>query len=149
MNVSTKPLEDAQSDSSSKPPVQPDGLDEMRELLFGQEKRELLELRKRLEDPSLRTQDLSSILPPAVALCIQKNDQLARALAPTVESAVKESIQKNPALFLSTFLPFLVPTVRKVITKSAAVLVLLNIWLLCLACYLISRSWPTTSPAPA
>ena len=95
--MSDNPLDNVQPDPSSKPPPKTDGLDEVRELLFGAEKKELSELRKRMEDTSLRAEDLSQILPPAMAMCAQKDGQLAKALAPSIESAFKESIQKNPS----------------------------------------------------
>ena len=75
-----------------------DELAELRALLLGQQMVELQALQKRLDDPSIRTEEISEILGKAVALSIKRDGGLQRSLYPVVEQALKISVAKNPAI---------------------------------------------------
>jgi OOP family OmpA-OmpF porin len=64
-------------------------LAELRELILGPERRRLRELERRL-DAVGSPEELAELLPEAIALRARRDRQLARALAPTVESAIVE-----------------------------------------------------------
>ncbi len=68
----------------------PDELAELRALLLGQQLVELEALRKRLDDPELRAEEVSQILGKAVALSIKRDGGLQRSFYPIVERALKD-----------------------------------------------------------
>src|SRR5688572_3176 len=80
-------------------------LESIRTLLFGDEKRELDHLKERLEDPGIHAREISEVLPQAVTLASAKDGKLAWALTPAVESALKESVKRNPAPLVAAIFP--------------------------------------------
>ncbi len=96
---------------------------ELRRLLLGHERRELDELRQRIEAMGLTPDQLAEHLPEAVALRAGRDDMLARALAPTLEGAFSESVQRNPDQIANAVYPILGPAIRKAIADTMAGLV--------------------------
>jgi OOP family OmpA-OmpF porin len=96
---------------------------ELRELLLGGERRQLEELRRRLDSLGLTPEELAELLPEAIALRAGRDRQLARALAPTVESAISESVRRNPREIATAIFPVLGPAIRKAIAETMAGLV--------------------------
>src|SRR5262245_9761000 len=62
-------------------------------------------------------------LPEAIVLRGQRDRQIGRALAPTVETALKESIRRNPREIATAIFPILGPAIRKAIAETMAALV--------------------------
>ena len=107
--------------SGTDPPsdrLPPDELEEVRNLLLGPEKRKITGLEQRLENPLLHAQDVSRVLPHAVALCAAKSDQLARTLTPAVESALRESVKRHPAILVDAIFPVIGPAIRRAIADT-------------------------------
>lgn len=96
---------------------------ELRELLLGGERRQLDELQRRLDALGLSAEELAEHLPEAIALRAGRDRQLARALAPTVESALTESVRRNPRQIATAIFPVLGPAIRKAIAEAMAGLV--------------------------
>jgi OOP family OmpA-OmpF porin len=96
---------------------------ELRELLLGGERRQLEELRRRLDSLGLTPDQLAELLPEAIALRAGRDRQLARALAPTVETAISESVRRNPREIATAIFPVLGPAIRKAIAETMAGLV--------------------------
>ncbi len=96
----------------------PDELAELRALLLGQQLVELEALRKRLDDPELRAEELSQILGQAVALSIKRDGGLQRAFYPIVERALKISITKNPNILATSLAPIIGDAVRKAVANA-------------------------------
>jgi OOP family OmpA-OmpF porin len=96
---------------------------ELRELLLGGERRQLEELRRRLDSLGLTPDQLAELLPEAIALRAGRDRQLARALAPTVENAISESVRRNPREIATAIFPVLGPAIRKAIAETMAGLV--------------------------
>jgi OOP family OmpA-OmpF porin len=96
---------------------------ELRELLLGGERRQLEEVRRRLDAMGVTPEDLAEHLPEAIALRAGRDRQLARALAPTVESALTESVRRNPRQIATAIFPVLGPAIRKAIAEAMASLV--------------------------
>src|SRR5688500_19337100 len=63
------------------------------------------------------------MLPEAIALRAGRDRQLARALAPTVENAISESVRRNPREVATAIFPVLGPAIRKAIAETMAGLV--------------------------
>jgi outer membrane protein OmpA-like peptidoglycan-associated protein len=100
-----------------------DDLAELRELILGAERRRLQELERRLEAASLTREELAELLPEAIVLRAGQDRQLARALAPTVENAIGESVRRNPRQIATAIFPVLGPAIRKAIADALAGLV--------------------------
>lgn len=98
-------------------------LAELRELILGAERRKLEELERRLDAAGLTREELAELLPEAIALRSGRDRQLARALAPTVESAIGESVRRNPRPIATAIFPVLGPAIRKAIAEALAGLV--------------------------
>ena len=98
-------------------------LAELRELILGAERRRLEELERRLDASGLTREELADLLPEAIALRTARDRQLARALAPTVEHAIGESVRRNPRPIATAIFPVLGPAIRKAIAEALAGLV--------------------------
>ena len=98
-------------------------LAEVRELLFGAERRQIEELRRRLDTTELSPEELAEQLPRAVAMRSSRDRELAVALAPTVERALGESVRRNPRDIATAIFPVLGPAIRTAIAEAMAGLV--------------------------
>jgi OOP family OmpA-OmpF porin len=96
----------------------PDELRELRELLIGPEQRDLAELRARFEDRRARAEDLSDVLPRAVNISTARDAQLSKALAPTVETALRASVRKDPRVITDIVFPIIGPAIRKALAEA-------------------------------
>lgn len=91
----------------------------LRRILVGPERARIEELESR----RLSAADLAEQLPEAIALRGGRDQQLGRALAPTVETALRESIRRNPREIATAIFPVLGPAIRKAIAETMAALV--------------------------
>lgn len=89
-----------------------DQLSDLRHLLLGS----LPRLQERLENPRLRAEDISQILPMAVTLCQAKDKQLDKALKPAVEEAIRLSIKKDPQILANALFPMMRQAIQKSIS---------------------------------
>lgn len=115
------PWQSASATGSYDPSVEE--LAELRELLLGAERRRLGELERRLAAAGVTAEELADLLPEAIALRTGRDRQLARALAPTVEGAIGESVRRNPREIATAIFPVLGPAIRKAIAETLAGLV--------------------------
>lgn len=91
---------------------------ELRRLLFGREQAKLEQVAQRVENPALRGEDISHVLPQAVTACVQRDARLSQALAPAVESALAASVRRDPKLLATAIFPIMGPAIRKSIAES-------------------------------
>jgi len=96
---------------------------ELRKLLIGPEQRRLDELSEELDARELTVEELADRLPEAIALSGSRDEHLGRALAPTVETALRESIRRDPQDIADAIFPVLGPAIRKAIAETMAALV--------------------------
>ncbi len=92
----------------------------LRELLLGEESRQLERLRRELDESELSVEELAERLPGAAALSSSQDDQLARALAPTIEAGIDESVERDPQRIANAVYPVLGPAIRKAIAETMA-----------------------------
>jgi outer membrane protein OmpA-like peptidoglycan-associated protein len=92
--------------------------EELRELLSGPERRRIEEISKRLNDPVRRADELSEHLPDAIALGASRDNRIARALQPTIDTALKASAVRNPKAIADAIFPILGPAIRKAISAA-------------------------------
>ena len=104
--------------SQGEPPGDGDAMEQLRELIVGPERKDLADLRRIVTEPGEKAKELSRLLPQAVRLSTAKDTQLARALAPTLESALKESVKKDPRILTDVVFPIIGPAVRRAIADA-------------------------------
>jgi OOP family OmpA-OmpF porin len=104
-------------------PPGPDEFELVRELLLGREKTQISRLEERLENPELRAQDVSRVLPEAVRACAVDGDRLARALTPSVETALQESVRRSPSILTNAIFPIIGPAIRRASAEAISRLV--------------------------
>lgn len=121
MTDPTRPIDSEQTAEG----VQPDAvgspaeeLERLRELLLGNERRDLGELHERIDTWELTPEEVADKLPEAVGLRTARDDSLGRALAPTLEAAISEAVQRNPQQIAQAIYPVLGPAVRKAISDT-------------------------------
>ena len=95
----------------------------LRQLLVGPEQNRLEELATELRERHISAADLAEHLPEAIALRGKRDRQIGRALAPTVETALRESIRRNPREIATAIFPILGPAIRKAIAETMSALV--------------------------
>lgn len=96
-----------------------DSFAELRALIVGPEQRDLLELQAHLLDPSVQTQDVSRVLPDAIALRAS-DPRLSGALAPLIEDGITASVRKDPQPLADALFPVIGPAIRKAIGHTLA-----------------------------
>ena len=90
----------------------------LRGLLVGREQAEIAALRREIRDVALTAENVGKHLPEAIALRAGQDDQLARALAPTLEGAFTEAVHRNPDQIAQAIYPTLGPAIRKAIAEA-------------------------------
>lgn len=93
-------------------------MERLRELLVGRERRELADLGRRLEEWELSPDEVAELLPDAIAQASGEDDRLAKALAPTLEAGIAESVHRNPQPITQAIYPILGPAIRKAISDT-------------------------------
>lgn len=112
--ASEKPTVDAESDAQNQAEL----LGELRHLLFAPEQEELSKIKKHLNDPEQQAQSVSKVLPRAFALSIKRDERLGEALQPTIETAIKVSVKKDPRTLVDALFPVMGPAIRKAIAQT-------------------------------
>jgi len=119
----TRPIESKARDLASAAPAEtpPEAVDEferLRQLLLGKEQRDLREIIERFDAWGLTPEEVAEQLPEAIALRSAKDQQLGRALAPTLEAGINESVSRNPQQIAQAIYPILGPAIRKAISET-------------------------------
>ena len=104
------------------PPAQPadESLEELRHLIIAPEQEDLARLQERIDNPHLRTQDVSEVLPEAMQRRREQGGEqaLGEALAPSVEAALRESVRKDPGTLADALFPVMGPAIRRSILQT-------------------------------
>lgn len=91
---------------------------ELRSLLLGPAEAQLAEVHERLLNPQRQVEEVSRVLPDAIAVRSRQDDDLTTALAPTVSSALEYSVRKNPQPLADAIFPIMGPAIRKAIAAA-------------------------------
>ena len=92
---------------------EPTTLDELRQLLVGPEQIQIGLLKERLDDPGLHAEDVSRVLAEAIAIRSSRDDQVAKALEPSIEETLRASVKRNPKPLVEVLFPVMVPAFGK------------------------------------
>lgn len=108
---------------SSAPPVdfparKPDDFSALRRLLLAPEQVQLDRLQERLENFSLRPQEVSHVLPDAIRLRAQQDNRLLASMIPITQEAFALSIKQSPQLISDAIAPILGPAIRKAVSRA-------------------------------
>ena len=76
----------------------------------------------RLEEKELRAHEIAAVLPEALNLTHERNEDMTRALLPVLESWLRESIEKRPEIFVDSLHPIIGSVVRRSITENGRAL---------------------------
>ena len=93
-------------------------IDKIKDLLFGNEKKALDAITRRLETPESRTNDVSDVLPESILRSHSSGKRLVPALQEPVEQCLKNSIRRDPDDFADALFPVIGPAIRKAITDA-------------------------------
>jgi OOP family OmpA-OmpF porin len=96
----------------------PTTLDELRKLLVGPEQTQIVRLKERLDDPELHAEDVSRVLAEAIALRSSRDDQVAKALEPSIEESIKASIRRDPKPLADALYPVMGSAIGKAIFSA-------------------------------
>jgi OOP family OmpA-OmpF porin len=95
-----------------------DELARLKRLLLGLEMEKLRILEQRLDDPSQRANEVSAALTEAVVLRSSRDKTLTRALRPTVEEILHDSVEKDPQALAGSLFPVMGPAIRRSISEA-------------------------------
>lgn len=90
---------------------------------MGPEQNRLDELAIEIQERQVTPDNLAKHLPEAIMLRGKRDKQIGRALAPTVETALRESIRRHPREIATAVFPILGPAIRKSIAETMSALV--------------------------
>ena len=100
---------------------QADQLQHLRRLVVGPTSESIEQLRQQVEEKSIDAEDVGDVLPEAIGKSSKK--KLARALGPTVSSALKQSIERDPQSLVDAISPIMGPAIRRSISQQIQAMV--------------------------
>lgn len=93
-------------------------IDQIKDILFSNEKRALDALTRRIEKRESRVADMADVLPESIGRSHAESNRLNKALRVPVEECLKDSISKDPQTFADALFPVMGPAIRKSISES-------------------------------
>ncbi len=112
-----RPPNDPRDESS---PNGSGSFEELRHLILAPEQEALERLHERIENPESRTDDVSGVVAEAIQRRREQggSEALSEALAPTIETALRESVRKDPATLADALFPVMGPAIRRSILET-------------------------------
>ncbi len=110
-----------QGQPEENPPDNNHAYEELRHLIIAPEQEEIADIQERLEDRARRAEDVSSVVAEAISMRREKKDgerALAKALSPTIQETLRESVRKDPHVLADALFPVMGPAIRKSITET-------------------------------
>ncbi len=113
------PLDDS-ADAEKRPAAHGGSFEQLRHLILAPEQEDLARLRERVENSDTRAKDLSEVLPEAIQMrrAAGGEEALGAALGPTLESALRESVKKDPGSLADALFPVMGPAIRRSIQQT-------------------------------
>ncbi len=106
------------SDDPSGNGIRP--LEELRHLILAPEQEALERLQDRVANPESRTEDVSTVVAEAIERRRKQggDEDLSLALAPTIETALRESVRRDPGTLADALFPVMGPAIRRSILET-------------------------------
>ncbi|MFT5572479.1 MAG: hypothetical protein ACI9FR_001402 [Cryomorphaceae bacterium] len=102
-------------------------IEELRQILIGENSEQLSELKQRIENVEQRTLDVAEVLPPAIDAGLKQSSRLVDALKEPVSRGLKEAIRTEPAAYAEILYPVMAPSIRRAIAQAiSSLLVTIN-----------------------
>jgi OOP family OmpA-OmpF porin len=95
----------------------------LRRLLLGPEQARLEALATEVKERKITAADIAEHLPEAIVLRRQRDNQIGRAIAPVLDTALRESVRRQPRAIAAAIFPVLGPAVRKALAEALTALV--------------------------
>ena len=99
-------------------PTDDGGYAELRSLLLAPEQSRLEELQEQVEHIDLNAQNVSRILPDAIALRGEHDQRLTQVLTPHVSEALSTSVRTHPQMIVDAIAPIMMPAIRQSIANA-------------------------------
>jgi OOP family OmpA-OmpF porin len=93
-------------------------LDRLRALLIGSEYTLARQLHKRVDDPVTRAEDVTAVLPQAIARASAADPTLPASARPMVEDAIQASVRKDPNVLAESLFPAIGPAIRRAVAEA-------------------------------
>ncbi len=113
-------LENPASGEPSPPRLPGNGGDfrALRQILVGEVEARLKATDARLNDPAVRAEELSRVLPEAISRSTRRGGDLTAAILPNVEKALEVSVRKNSKVLADVIFPVMGPAMRRAISET-------------------------------
>lgn len=109
----------AAEDPDETPSNDAETLAELRKLLVEPEQRDIAAIRERIENPEVRAEDISAVIAEAIELRQQQEESaISRAISPSVEQALRDSVRKDPQVLADALFPVMGPAIRRSIADA-------------------------------
>jgi OOP family OmpA-OmpF porin len=93
-------------------------LEAVRSVLLERERVALTQLQQTIGDPQQFAEAVGRVLADAFSRAAARNEDLAKALAPTLERATQASIRKDPSTLVGILYPVVGPAIRKAVAEG-------------------------------
>lgn len=102
-------------------------IEELRQILIGENSDLLSELKQRIENVEQRTIDVAEVLPPAIDAGLRNSPKLVEALKKPVSIGLKEAVRNEPEAYGEILYPVMAPAIRRAISQAiSSLLVTIN-----------------------
>ena len=108
---------------ATEPPSPGDALEDLRRLLLGREQEKIGAIEQRLDEVIIDAKNVGGVLPEAITIRAAQDEDLATALAPTIEQAIRTSVRKDPQPLVDAISPVMGPAIRRSIYQALRQLV--------------------------
>lgn len=93
-------------------------LDELKQILIGDDLRSIDGLRERMGDPRRRAEDIAEVLSDSIAINAERGPGLSYALQEPVTECVKIAARKHTSFFADALFPVIMPAIRRAIAEA-------------------------------
>jgi hypothetical protein len=93
-------------------------LNELRRMMVGLDTEDLRRLALLVNDPEAFSEEISELLPHSIKVMLDKDNISYSELTSVLESALKESINKDPRKISDLLFPIMMPAIRKAVAEA-------------------------------
>ncbi len=93
-------------------------LNELRKMIIGLGTEDLSRLAVLINDPEAFSEEISDLLPNSIKLMLEKGKVSYDELIPIIETALKDSVKRNPHTLSDILFPVMLPAIRKAVADD-------------------------------